>query len=254
MKKRNLGIVLNILSLIAALVINYLATNLPFNNLSTKEISDSFDIYFVPAGYAFSIWGLIYIGLLAFAVFQALPKQKNNERLAKVDGWFVVSNLSNALWLVSFHFQHFILALVFMVLLLVSLIIIFTGLEIGKRKTDNSWKWLVETPFSIYLGWVTIATIANVTQVLYFLNWDGFGISSEIWFVIVTIIAVLISALMSFTRRAFEYTLVIIWAFVGIAVKFPDVPVVNYAAWGGAIAVAILGMVALAVPQPNHKP
>lgn len=249
MKNRKLSIIFNIVSLVAAFVVNYLAVNLPLNNLTTQEISDSFDIYFVPAGYVFSIWGVIYLGLLAFAIFQALPKQRENEDLAKIDFWFGLSNIANALWLVSFHYQRFVLALVFMLVLLVSLIIIFTRLRIGKRRMEISWKWLVEMPFSVYLSWVTVATIANVTQVLDYLNWNGFGIAPEIWFIIMVATVVLISALMSFTRRAFEFTLVLIWALAGIALKFPDVPKVNYAAWGGAIVIAVLGMVALAVPQ-----
>ena len=254
MKNRNLAVVLNIVSLIFALAVNYLSVNLPLNDLTPREISDSFDIYFVPAGYAFSIWGLIYLGLIVFAVYQALPGQRKNKYLARIDVWFVVSNLANALWLVCFHYQRFILALVMMVILLVSLINIFLKLKIGKRKTDAVWKWLVETPFNIYLGWITVATIANVTQVLDYLNWNRFGIAPEIWFVIVIVVAVAISASMSFTRRVFEFPLVLIWAFVAIALKFPKVPVVNYAAWGGAIAVGVLAMLSYAIKPAAKKP
>jgi len=247
MKNRKMASILNIFSLAAALLVNFLATSLPLNNLTTREISDSFDIYFVPAGYAFSIWGVIYLGLLAFAVFQALPKQLVDEHLAKVDAWFMLSNLANALWLVCFHYRQFILALVFMGILLISLINIFKRLEIGKRKMTAAWKWAVEIPFSIYFGWITVATIANTTQVLDFVGWDGFGISEEIWFLVVTIMIAVISALMSFNRRAFEYVLVLDWALVGIAVKFPQVPLVAYSALGGALIITIIDMIALVI-------
>lgn len=253
MKKRTLGVSLNILSLFVVLVLNYLAVNLPLNDLTTEEISNSFDVYFVPAGYVFSIWSLIYLGLIAFVIYQAMPKQRENITLDKLDTWFVVNNITNALWLVCFHYQRFLLALVMMGILLISLTRIHILLDIDHKTTGAAWRWLVEVPFGIYFGWITVATIANVTQVLDYFNWNGFGIASEIWFVIVVILIVIISALMSFRRRVFEYTLVLIWALVGIAVKFPDVPMVNYAAWGGALAVGIISMLALTMDQQLYK-
>lgn len=252
MKSRKTAVILNILSLVTALVVNFLATSLPLNNLSTREISDLFDIYFVPAAYVFSIWGVIYIGLIAYAVYQALPENRADERMAKADPWFILSNIVNALWLISFHYQRFIIALVLMLVLLICLMKIFEIFDVGRNKGTRAWKWIIDATFGTYLGWITVATIANVTQVLDYVGWDGFGISDEIWFVIVIIIAVGFSALMSFRRLAFEYTLVLIWAFVGIAVKFPEIPVVNYAAWGGAIAVSLIAMIALTV-KPAEK-
>lgn len=252
MKNRKIAVVLNSLSLVGTLVANYLAMSLPFNNMTTGEISDMFDIYFVPAAYVFSIWGVIYIGLIAYTVYQALPQNRNNEMIAKADPWYITSNIANALWLVFFHYQRFVIALVVMVILLICLMKIFEIFKVGRNKGTNAWKWIIDANFGIYLGWITIATIANVTQVLDFYNWNGFGISDEIWFVVVIAVAVVLSSLMSFRRVAFEYTLVLIWAFVGIAIKFPEVPIVNYAAWGGAIAVSLIAMVALTV-KPTEK-
>lgn len=248
MKNKRWPIILNFITLAGVLIMNTLAVSLPLNGLTTKQVSDSFDIYFVPAGYVFMIWGVIYAELIAYVIYRALPRQRENQDLAKVDSWFVLSNIANALWLVCFHYQQFVMALVLMVVLLACLIIIFRQLKIGKRRTDIPWKWIVETPFSVYLGWVSVATIANVTQVLDYFKWNRFGIAPEIWFIITVLLIVIISALMSFTRRAFEFTLVLIWALVGIALKFPNVPMVNYSAWGGAILIAFLGMVALAIP------
>jgi len=254
MKKRNWLIFLDFLSLAVVFVINYLAVNLPLNGLSTKQISDSFDIYFVPAGYVFLIWGVIYLQQVAYLVYRVLPGQRDNKELAAIDGWFVLINIFNVLWLFSFHYQRFILSLVFMLLLLAALIIIFLKLKIGKRRNKMPWRWLVEGTFSVYAGWVSVATIANVTQVLDYIHWDGFGIAPEIWFMIMVGAIVFISAMMSFTRRALEFNLVLIWALVGIGLKFPHVPMVNYSAWGGAILIALLAMVALTVPinMENH--
>jgi hypothetical protein len=242
---KNKFVLINILTFIVTLVVNFLATNLPLNNLSTKEISDSFDIYFVPAGYVFSIWGLIYLGLIGFIVFQALPKNRLNDHVLHIGIWFAVGNLANALWLVSFHYQQFALALGFMLILLVSLISIFLRLDIGKTKVTTSENWLVNVPFSLYLGWITVATIANATQLLYFIKWDGFGIAPEIWFVIMLVAAVVISAMMSLTRRNILFAMVLVWAFTGIAAKFPNVPLVNIASWAAAGAVILILVFAL---------
>lgn len=245
MKDRRLFVWMNIITFIFTLALNFLATNLPLNNLTTGQISDMFDIYFVPAGYVFSIWGLIYLGLVGFVIFQALPKQKNSEQLARIDGWFVLSNIANGLWLVSFHYLQFGLALLLMLVLLISLIMIFLRLEIGKANVSSGFRWLVHVPFSTYLGWITVATIANATQLLYVLDWNGFGIAPAAWLVIMLAAAVVISALMSFSRRNIPHALVLIWAFVGIAVKFPDIDLVNFSAWGAAGLVGLLLLAAL---------
>ncbi len=250
---KNKFILINILTFIVTLAINYLATSLPLNGLTTKEISDSFNIYFVPAGYVFSIWGLIYLGLISFIVYQSLPKNRENENVSKIGIWFAISNLANALWLVSFHYQQFPLALVFMLILLVSLIVIFIRLDIGKTRVSRSENWFIHVPFSLYIGWITVAIIANATQVLFFLKWDGFGIGPEIWLVIMLAAAVVISAMMSLTRRNIPHALVLVWSFSGIAVKFPNMPLVNVSAWTATAAVVLILLFALLSKPSDAK-
>ena len=252
-KDRKIWVILNIVTLIAALVMNFLAVSLPLNDMTTREISNSFDAYFIPAGYVFSIWSLIYIGLIAFSIYQALPAQRTNQRLAQVDVWVFISNIANAFWLVSFHYRQFVLSLLIMLVLLISLVNIFEKLEIGKKRAKPVWKWTVEVPYSIYMGWITVATVSNFTQVLVYLNWDGLLISSETWFVLLSLAVVFISALMNLRRRAFEFSLVLAWAFVGIAVKFPTVALVRYTAWGSAIAVCVIAMLAFALDLADWK-
>lgn len=251
MKDRKLFIWVNVLTFLLMLGLNFLATNLPLNNLTTGQISDMFDIYFVPEGYVFAIWGLIYLGLLGFVIYQALPKVRDNQRLAKIDFWFSLSNIANALWLVSFHYLRFGLAMVLMLVLLISLIMIFLKLDVGKAKFKGADLWLVDIPFGIYLGWITVATIANATQLLYVIGWEGFGVAPEIWLVIMLAAAVVISGLMSFSRRNIPHALVLIWAFIGIAVKFPGNPIVSYSAWGAAALVASLLVIAL-IAKPKQ--
>jgi hypothetical protein len=231
MRKDTVRQVVNVIAALATIVFNILATALPLNGQDTGEISDRFDIYFVPAGYVFSIWGLIYIGLVAFAIYQALPTQRDNPRLRRVGYLFALSCVANITWLFLWHYNVFSLTLVAMVTLLVSLIAIYLILEIGRASVPRAEKWAVHVPFSLYLGWITVATIANVTQVLYWAGWGGWGISPQIWAVIILVVATLVAGAVSLTRGDIVYMLVIIWAFIGIAVKHAGTPTVAITAW-----------------------
>lgn len=242
MKKGLLRQLFVICAVALTLVINVLADALPINGLGTGEISDSFKVFFVPSGYVFSIWGLIYLGLIAFAIFQALPSQRENERMQKTFGWFLLASLANCAWIFLWHYQLFGLTLVAMILLLVSLIMTYTGLGVGKSKVSALETWMVRVPFSIYLGWISVATIANVSDVLYFVGWQGWGIAPQVWSAVMLAVATVLAALMAFTRRDSAYLLVLVWAFIGIALKFPTETVVSTAAW---LAMAVTGALAL---------
>jgi benzodiazapine receptor len=230
---------LNGLGLVIALAVNALAVLLPLNGLTTAQVSDRYPVLIVPPGYVFSIWGIIYLGLIAFTLYQVLPQQRDNPRLYKMGLWFFFSSLANALWLVSFQYLQFGLAMVIMLVLLGILIRIYIGLGIGKEIVKPMERWLVNLPFSIYLGWITVAAIANAAQLLYSLNWNGFGIAAQLWTLVMLVAAVIISALVSFTRRDVGYSLVLVWAFTGIAVKQAALPLVSSAAWLAAAAVVV---------------
>lgn len=245
MKNDLLRQILNIVGMLVVLVVNAMASLLPLNGITTAQISDSFPILFVPAGYVFSIWGIIYLGLIAFTVYQVLPTQRENPRLRKMGIWFFLSGIANSLWLVSFHYQLFGLAMIMMLVLLGILIQIYTLLGIGKERVKPVEKWVVNLPFSIYLGWITVATIANASQLLYSVNWDGFGISAEIWTLIMLSAALIISTLVSFTRKDVGYALVLVWALVGIAIKQSALPMIANAAWFSAVVVAGVLVIAL---------
>jgi benzodiazapine receptor len=207
---------------ILTFLINGLANSLPLNNLTTGEISDRFDVFFVPAGYVFSIWGLIYLGQLAFAIFQAMPAQRENPRLRSMGIAYVTGALANIIWLFLWHYEQFPLTLYAMLILLGSLIVVYLRLGIHRAKVPQRERWLVHLPFSIYLGWITVATIANVTSLLAFYEWNGWGISPSIWAVIMLIAGTIIASAVSLTRGDAAYMLVIMWAFAGIAVKHAD--------------------------------
>jgi len=234
---------LMIFSLVLTLAVNFMANALPLNGVMTGEISDRFPILFVPAGYVFSIWGLIYLALVAFTIYSVTPKGRADERIDGIAGLFVAANLFNAIWIFLWHYQQFPLTLVAMAGLLVSLLAIYLKLRIGLEKRSVMDRLLVEVPFSIYLGWITVATVANVSQVLYdSLGWQGSPLSEPIWAVVMLAVAALLGGLMIFLRKEVAYPLVLVWAFVGIWVKQAETPLV---AWSALIGAVLLGVLAL---------
>jgi hypothetical protein len=215
-----------VLVLLGTIIINILADTLPINGLNTGRISDAFYVYFVPAGYVFAIWGLIYIGLITYSVYQALPSQKENPRLQSTGWWVVLGGLANSAWIFLWHFELFVGTLAAMLILLASLIAVYVRLDIGRIKVTKAENWAVRIPFSIYLGWITVATVANVTDVLDYIKWDAFGFAAQAWFFVTLIAVLIISTLMSMTRRDVAYILVILWALIGIGVKFSTEPII----------------------------
>jgi hypothetical protein len=244
-----------ILALAATIIVNALANSLPINNQTTGEISDRFPVYFVPAGYVFAIWALIYLGLIIYAVYQALPAQKANPRLRSTGWLFVLSSVANIIWLFLWHYNQFTLSVIAMLFVLVPLIMIYLRLGIGRRDVPRSEKLSVQLPFSIYLGWITVATIANVTVALYDLGWNGTPLAPQVWAAVMLAAAALITAAVLYTRRDIAYALVIVWAAVGIAVKHSGTTPVPEAAWITAALVTLL-VAAVAfrlLPRPTNS-
>jgi hypothetical protein len=242
----------NTLAVIATIVMNFLASALPLNGQTTGAISDRFQVFFVPAGYVFSIWGVIYLGLIAYSVYQSRPAQRENARLRAIDGAFVLSCVANVAWLFFWHYEQFVLTVPVMLALLGCLIYIYLQLGIGRAAVSAGERWFVHLPFSIYLGWITVATIANITSTLDSVRWDGWGVTPELWTVIMLAAGVIIAALMAATRRDVAYLLVLVWAYVGIAVKQAGAPLVANAALvaAGLIALAVAAAFVLARRVP----
>lgn len=205
-------------STILVLTFNLLANLLPFNGVSTATVSDSFDVFFVPAGYVFSIWGVIYILLIGFTIFNFLPQSANSDRLAKVAPWYLLSSVANSAWLLSWHYQFFGLSVLLMVVLLISLTRIYS---LTRDSSNRAEYWLINLPFSVYLGWICVATIANITAFLDYNNWSGFGIGESTWASIMIFIAGILGIFFAVKKKDTAYALVIIWAIAGIWVNFP---------------------------------
>jgi hypothetical protein len=227
------------ITIIATLVVNILANALPINGLNTGQISDRFQVYFVPAGYVFSIWGIIYLGLVAYAIFQALPAQRGNPRLRKTGWWITLGGLANIAWIFLWHYEQFPVTIIAMLVLLATLLITYLGLDIGRSKVTAAERYTTHLTFSIYLGWITVATVANITDVLDYVGWDGFGVAPEIWMGIVLAAVLVITALMSLTRRDIAYVAVILWALAGITVKQAGIDAVVIPTWVTFALVAI---------------
>lgn len=233
---------INVIVTVATLTVNFLANALPINGQTTGEISDRFDIYFVPAGYVFSIWGVIYLGLIAFTVYQALPAQRDNPHVRRIGLFYALSGLANIAWIFLWHYERFILTLPLLALVLISLIVIFLRLWSARDELSTGDRWVMLVPFSIYLGWASVATVANATQLLNFLDWGRWGISPETWAVIMLVVAAAIALVMAVRHASVAYTAVFVWAYAGIAVKHWDTLTVGVtaAALAGVIAVAMI--------------
>ncbi len=233
-------------ALLVMLTINTLAVLLPLNGKTTKELSDAIPVYFVPEGYVFSIWSLIYIALIGYTVYQLLPSNQKNKQLHRIAWLFVINALSNAGWIVLWHHEQVVWSVGLMLVILGTLIAIYQMLGIGQIKVKPTQYWLTHAPFSLYLGWISVATIANISGALYVLQWDGWGIEPQVWAAIMIVVAGVLALTMLLRRADYIFAAVIIWALVGIAVKFSTVSVMLWAviAMVSCIVVTALGIVA----------
>jgi hypothetical protein len=239
--------ILVVIAVLAVIGVNIAANALPINGLNTGDISDRFDILFVPAGYVFSIWGLIYLGLLGYAVYQVLPAQADNPRLQSIGGLFLLSSAANIVWIFLWHYLLFPWTLIAMITLLLSLIGIYVRLRRTKEAVGAAERWLVRVPFSIYLGWISVATIANISQVLYYIGWSGWGVSEVAWAIVMLVVGVVLAGVMAFNERDPAYVLVFVWAYAGIGIAQADEAYVAMTAWGGTAMLALLAMLAFAM-------
>jgi hypothetical protein len=244
---------LNVVAFVAVVFVNGLAGSTTLiGGKTTAQISDKNPTLITPAGYVFSIWGVIYILLGIFVVYQALPSEKGKEVREKVGWFFIISSILNIIWLLLWQLEHLFLSVVVMFLLLATLILIYLRLGIGKSKVQMREKIAFHLPFSVYLGWITIASIANVAATLVSINWDGFGISPETWAIIIVATALLITILVLLTRKDAAYGLVVIWALLGIAVKQSSNQNIVIIAEASAIILAITLISIILLSKMKH--
>lgn len=235
----------NLTAILAAFGINVLANVAPINGLTIGEISNTFfrQVLVTPANYAFAIWGIIYLGLMAFGVYQALPAQRPNPDLRRLGYLVVVASLAQIAWVFLFQYRLFALSLVAMLVILLSLIGSYGRLGIGTKRVSRQERWCVHIPLSIYLAWISVATIVNVALTLDNLGWRGWGIAPEVWTVIALAAGAVIAAVVSVQRTDIAFVLVFVWAFVAIAVRQANIVLIAATAGGLAIALVVLLLV-----------
>ncbi len=213
--------ILTIAAILGAIAINAISNFFPVNGLSIGAIANTVfaNVLITPANYAFAIWGLIYTGLIAFGIYQLSLNRRNHPLIQKVRLPIIWASVFQSIWVFQFQLQNYWLSVGFITAILISLIVAFLSIQQYYSSLSRSEKWYIQIPFSIYFGWISVATIVNVASALYAVNWDGWGISPAVWTVVMAVIASVISALITIRYHDIAFSGVIIWALVAIAVR-----------------------------------
>ena len=242
----------NLVFFAGVVVVNALANALPINDVGTGELSAEYPNLFVPAGITFGIWGVIYLLLAAYVIYALITRAAALER---VGWWFVLSCAANMGWIFAWHYRLVGLSLIIMLALLGVLLTIYLRLQSSSRRRGPEGGWAerltVELPFSVYFGWITVATIANITALLVSLNWGGFGLPDAVWAIVLIVIATAIGVSVTLTRDDPWYGLVLVWAFAGIVIKRVSVEPFTAGVAGVAAAGALLVLIVVVQRLPR---
>lgn len=236
------------IAFVIMVTVNALASLLPINGMNTAAVSAKYDTLFTPAGYAFSIWGIIYLLLLVYTLFQALPaaKDANPERqkmLEKVGFWFVISSLLNAGWIFLWQYELMVFSVIVIALMLVSLGRI--GWLLRQPHCSPKEELALRIPFGIYFGWITVATIANISAYLVSTKWNGFGISPVVWTIAILVIGLIIASVTMYRVRSVAYGLTVLWAYTAILVRHLSPLPSGYASQHPAIIITVAASMAV---------
>lgn len=233
--------------LAAMIAANALANILPINQLNTGQISAFYPNLFVPAGFTFSIWSIIYLFLInytiSFTYFTILSDKFPgvNSYLSSVNKWFCITCLLNASWILAWHYLWIWTSVLIMLLFLSVLIYLFILGKKHQSLLNKTQSFLLFTPFIVYLGWISVATIANFTALLVKTDWNGFGISPEIWSLIMMVTATILAIYFILVEKTVSYALVIIWALWGIrAARAMEHPFLSQVALGCLVLIMIV--------------
>ncbi|MEC4895593.1 MAG: tryptophan-rich sensory protein [Oscillatoria sp. PMC 1051.18] len=213
--------IFNLTSILGAFGINIWANLAPIKGLTIGEISNQIfgDVLITPASYAFAIWGVIYLGLISFAVYQFLPAQRHQEKLRRLGYSLGFASWAQIVWVFVFLSRWFVISLVAMIAILLPLIGGYLKLRNGDKPFSRQERWLMVIPISIYLGWISVATILNVAIALTSVNWNGWEISPVVWTSMMVAVAGIIGATVIKQQRDRAFGLVLVWALVAIAVR-----------------------------------
>jgi MFS family permease len=209
-------------AIVGTLVVNTLSNFFPPGGVNVGEIANTVlaGVLITPANYAFAIWGLIYLGLIAYGVYQFDADRRQHPTIQRVDRLLIVACLAQIIWIFLFTLQWFTLSILAMVGILLPLVGIYLTLNIGReRRVSRQRRWLAHHPFSLYLGWISVATIVNVASALYASGWRGWGLSDVVWTAIMIGVAAVVAAIVILRRGDVVFPLVFVWAFMAIAIR-----------------------------------
>lgn len=206
---------------ILMVAVNVLANTLPINGRGTGDISDAYGNFFAPAGITFAIWGIIYILLALFSFYFVTNinkvEVKLNLILKKIGVYFAISSVANTIWIFAWHYDVIGVSLVLMLIILLCLIRI--NLTMREFKYSKGQRFLIRLPFNVYFGWITVATIANVTTFLVAIKWNRFSFSEVFWTMVIISVGAIIGFISMLFYKSWAYGLVLIWAYAGILLK-----------------------------------
>ena len=217
--------ILNGIAFVSTVFINYLSNTGALNNTTIGEVSKDLNSLFTPASYAFSIWGIIYLLLFGFIIYQGRSlfiNVKDNNFVENIGFWFIISCIANSAWVFAWIYGYTALSCLFIFTLLFSLIKIVINNKMELWNAPKSIIIFLWWPFVIYSGWVTVASIANVSSALVKVDWGGFGISPETWTVIMITVATIINLIVTWKRNMREFAFVGAWALIAIGVANAD--------------------------------
>lgn len=238
---RNLQI-LNFLALLATLTVNALANILPINGMNTGELSALYPSLFTPAGFTFSVWSVIYLLLIGFVIVQRSISSK--PYFTELSLWFLLSCMANSSWILAWHYQYVFASVIIMIVLLFTLVRIFLLVQADSELTLLQ-KFFIQLPFIVYLSWICVATIANISALLVSVQWSGGPLSPVTWTITMTGIASLLGIFIVERYRKPTFFLVLIWALFGIYSKWNNTEnqAIANAALGELILLAVLFLV-----------
>ncbi|MCC7448916.1 MAG: tryptophan-rich sensory protein [Anaerolineae bacterium] len=244
--------VLVLLATIITVAFNSISQALPVGGRTSADVSNQYTTFFTPANYAFAIWGVIYLLLLSFSIYQALPSQRQNPQMRKISGLYILSCVLNCVWITLFQYDQILFSVIVIVAFLLTLIAIYMQLNTGRVQASRWDRWLLHLPFSVYLGWLCVATIANISVLGVAQNWGNLlGIAAPIWAAIMLVVATAVGLIFAVARRDVGFIMVFVWAFTAIISKQTATPVVTTTA---AIMVVVLLIGLGAGLLFNHRP
>ncbi|MFH7242164.1 MAG: tryptophan-rich sensory protein [Spirulina sp.] len=247
--KAGLGLAIGtIVAIIATLAVNTLSNLYPPGGQNVGEISNTVlaGVLITPANYAFIIWGVIYLGLIAYGIYQFHSERRSDPQIQRVNQRLILACVAQVIWIFLFTWQSFAASILAMLVILGSLIDIYITLGIGQVRTSRQRRWMAHIPFSLYLGWIAVATIVNIAATLYAAGWGG---NPMVWTVVMMGVAILLGAVVLWQRRDITFALVFIWALGAIAQRHSDQPALWMTALGGMVILGLGSLWSLRRPR-----